>query len=121
MCPKWLTQLFRAIDGMDVEEFLGFLTEDVVFRFGSAPAAHGKPAVRQAITHFFAGIDGLSHSILHVWQEGDTLVCEGEVAYRLPGGAEATLPFVNVFRTEGDLVRDYRIYADRPPLAAGSH
>ena len=33
-----LTDLFAAIDANDAAAFVGFLTDDAVFRFGSAPS-----------------------------------------------------------------------------------
>ncbi len=113
----WLPALFETIDAMDPDAFVAFLTEDASFRFGSAPAVQGKAAVRDFIATFFGGLDGLSHTISESWDEGDTVLCEGEVTYRLPDGRRVALPFLNAFRMRGDLIADYRIYADPTPLA----
>jgi ketosteroid isomerase-like protein len=55
--------LFAAIDAQDGAAFVSFLTDDAVFRFGSASAVQGRAAVPAAVEGFFDGIAGLSHSI----------------------------------------------------------
>ncbi len=40
--PHQLGELFAAIDSKNTDAFLGFLMEDGAFRFGSAPAVHGR-------------------------------------------------------------------------------
>jgi hypothetical protein len=37
-----LDDLFKAVDAKDTDLFLGFLTDQASFRFGSAPPAQGK-------------------------------------------------------------------------------
>jgi hypothetical protein len=46
------------------------------------------------------------------------MVCEGEVTYTRHDESEITLPFVNVFEFEGELISHYKIYADSEPLYA---
>ena len=49
----WIKYLFESIDAMDTGGFLGFLTDNVRFRFGSAEVVVGKQAVEQSIKDFF--------------------------------------------------------------------
>lgn len=110
--------LFQAIDAMDVETFVSFLTEDAKFRFGSAPAVSGRAEIAAGVQAFFASIAGLSHSIARVWQEGTSLVCEGEVRYQRHDDSTIVIPFVDVFEYEGELISQYLIYIDIGPLYA---
>ena len=55
--------LFAAIDAQDGAAFVGYLTDDAVFRFGSAPAVQGRSAVRAAVEGFFDSIAGLSQDL----------------------------------------------------------
>jgi len=112
----WLTPLFETIDRMDAQEFVSFLTENGSFRFGNGPAVSGRSQVQEAVAAFFSSVKGLSHRILDIWDQGDTVICEGEVTYTLHDGRELTLPFANIFRMEEGLVADYRIFADVSPL-----
>jgi len=108
--------MFAAIDSKNSEAFVGFLTEDAVFRFGSAPAVHGRHAIRAAVDGFFGTIAGCSHQVHNTLGNGSTLVCEGEVTYRRENGTEVTLPFTDVFEYDGKLISQYKIYIDISPL-----
>ena len=114
----WLPELFSAIDAKDAEAFVGFLTEDASFRFGSAPAAVGRVAIRQALDAFFGSIEGLSHSIKRVWADADTIACEGEVTYTRLDGRDVVVPFADVFDMRGERISAYKIYIDVAPLYA---
>jgi len=113
-----LDGLFGAIDAMDTGRFLGFLTEDVSFRFGSAPAVRGSDAVGEAVGGFFSSIAGLSHDLKFAAAEGSTLITEGEVTYTRHDGSRITLPFADVFEMRGDRIAAYKIYMDIGPLYA---
>lgn len=110
--------LFAAIDARDGASFVAYLTEDAVFRFGSAPPVHGRDAICAAVDGFFATIAGCAHSITRTLRQGDTLVCEGDVTYRRHDGSEITVPFVDVFEYDGSLISHYKIYIDISPLYA---
>ena len=113
-----LDGLFASIDAQDTDAFLACLTEDAIFRFGSAPAVRGREAIRAGVDGFFASIKGSSHALNQVLSDGNTLVCEGEVSYRRHDDSEITLPFTNVFKLDGPLISHYKIYIDIAPLYA---
>lgn len=113
---EWLPGLFASIDAKDTERFLGFLTENATFRFGSAPAACGREAIAQAVGAFFDSIAGLSHTITNVWTGPGTVMCEGEVCYTRHDGKQVTVPFADAFDMQGDKISGYRIYIDMAPL-----
>lgn len=110
--------LFAAIDRQDSEAFVAHLSEDAVFRFGSAPAVRGRDAIRAAVDGFFGTIAACSHDVHKTLASGSTLVCEGEVTYRRQNDTEVTLPFTDVFEYDGDLISHYKIYIDINPLYA---
>lgn len=111
-----LEGLFAAIDAKDTEAFLGYLTANGVFKYGSAAPARGREQVRAAVDGFFASIDGLRHELTNVFPGDGAIACEGQVTYRRLDGSEVTLPFCNVFILDGDLVTEYRVYIDSSPL-----
>jgi ketosteroid isomerase-like protein len=110
--------LFDAIDANDATAFVGFLTDDAVFRFGSAPPVQGRAAIAAAVSGFFDTIAGCSHAVHNSVGSGNTRVCEGEVTYRRHNGTAITLPFADVFEYDGDLIAEYKIYMDIGPLYA---
>ena len=111
-------RLFKTIDQMVPVEFAEFVTGDGTFVFGNAGPVTGRPAVRDAVAGFYSSIKALQHEVSQTWEGDDSLVAEGRVTYTRHDGGTITLPFVNVFRLRGDLVRDYRIYIDIAPLYA---
>ena len=110
--------LFAVIDRKDSEAFVGYLTDDAVFRFGSARAVHGRDAIREAVDGFFGTIAGCSHTVHKTIDDGATKICEGEVTYTRLDGSTITLPFTDVFEYDGDLIAHYKIYMDIGPLYA---
>ena len=113
-----LRDLFASIDRQDTDAFVGFLSADARFRFGSAPPATGREAIAEAVGGFFDSIAGLSHRIDATIRDADTIVCEGEVTYTRHDGTEIALPFVDVFEMAGERIADYKIYMDIGPLYA---
>lgn len=113
----WLDNLFAAIDNKDAGGFAAFLTDDASFRYGSAPAVVGKAEVQRTVSDFFSYIQALSHRIVQVWREPGAVICEGEVTYVRQDGSRLAVPFINVLRTRGSLVSDYRIYVDASALS----
>ena len=117
----WIEGLFQAIDAMDTDGFLSFLSDDAHFRFGNAPALMGKDAIREALDGFFASLKGLRHRIIRTWTHPDAVICQGEVTYTRMDASEVTIPFVNVLGMADDHIAEYLIYIDMAPLlAAGS-
>jgi len=110
--------LFAAIDARDGVGFVSYLTEDAVFRFGSAPPVLGRDAIQAAVDGFFTTIAGCSHNIASTLSQDNKLVCEGDVTYTRHDGSEIVLPFVDVFEYEAGLIAYYKIYIDISPLYA---
>jgi len=111
-----LDDLFKAVDSNDTERFLGFLTAEASFRFGSSPPAQGREAIRAAVDGFFSTIGGCRHVLARTVAEEGVIICEGDVTYTRHDASEITLPFANVFELEGELISCYKIYADAGPL-----
>jgi ketosteroid isomerase-like protein len=114
----WVRELFLSIDARDPDAFTTFQTADATFRYGSQPAVSGQEAIRPHVAGFFAGLAGLSREIQGFWwgEPGRTCFVQGQVTYRLPGGAQVSLPFANILHMRDDKVGEYLIYADPNPL-----
>jgi ketosteroid isomerase-like protein len=112
------TGLFSAIDAKDTRRFLDYLTDDGSFRFGAAPPAVGKDAIRAAVDGFFSSIAGCAHVVPRFIAAGDVIMCEGEVTYTRHDSSQITLPFANVFEMDGELISNYKVYTDISPLYA---
>lgn len=111
-----LDNLFVSIDEKNTDRFLRFLTDDAVFRFGSAASVEGQAGIRKTVDEFFATIAASRHVLTRVLSDAGTIICEGEVTYTRHDNSEITLPFANVFEFAGELIAHYKIYADAGPL-----
>jgi len=111
-----LDDLFAAIDAKDTERFLGFLTDEASFRFGSELAVQGKEAIHSAVGGFFSSIADLRHDLARSVAEDDVVICEGEVTYTRHDSTRITLPFVTVLEFDDEWISDYKIYMDVGPL-----
>ncbi len=123
---EMVTAVFRDIDRMDAAEFARAFAEDGTFKFGNQPAAVGKSAVEEAVADFFAMLGGLHHETTGVWsgrwEGGEVRSVEGLVVYtRKDGSVVEPIPYVSTLRVEGDLIKDYRVFADISPLFAQSN
>ena len=108
----WVEELFRRVDAKDCDGWLGYLAPDARFRFGNAPAVEGRQAIREAVRAFFGAVSGLRHDISDVWRQSDTVISRGAVTYTRLDGSELAVPFATIFEMDGDLIRDYSVYAD---------
>jgi ketosteroid isomerase-like protein len=116
--PAWFAPLFRSIDERDWRTFGSFLTPDVVFRYGSAPAVSGHAAVLGAADGAVAPFASVRHELSAFWDSGSRMAMEGQVTYALADGRSVTLPFVNVFGMRDGLIAEYLIYIDPAPVMA---
>jgi ketosteroid isomerase-like protein len=118
----WVQELFRAIDSRDAAGFAAFLTEDVLFRYGSQAPMSGRDRVQAHVADFFSSLVGLRHEVLGTWwdEPSHTCVVQGEVAYSLKDGRRVNLPFVNLMELREERIQRYLIYADPTPLICTS-
>jgi ketosteroid isomerase-like protein len=115
---KWLGEVSASIDAKDSDKFASFITEDGQFRFGSTAPVHGRQNIRDYVAAFFTMIKSSRHKVVNAWKEDGVIIWQGEVLYTRLNGTEITIPFVNIFNMDGDLIKDYLIYIDNGPLFA---
>jgi uncharacterized protein (TIGR02246 family) len=115
---QWVKKLFAAIDSKDADAFVGFLTEDAVFRFGNAAPVSGKAAIREMLVGFFTSIRALRHEVTDAWTLPDVVVAIGQVTYTRHDGSTLSVPFADVFKMQKGLTREYLIYVDASRLYA---
>lgn len=110
--------LFADIDSMQPDRFAAHLADDVRFRFGNADPVHGRDAVRDVWAGFCETVDGVSHEIVEQFESGNATIAESNVTYTKKDGSTVTVPVVTIYRADGDLIDDYRVFVDLAPLFA---
>lgn len=116
---EFIRRLIRLFEAMNVDEALTMFTGDARYRFGNYPAAVGREDIRTAATSsHLEAIKGVKFNIQGLWEFGDVLVCEMEIEYIRTDDSILNLPCTDVFRMEGNRIKDMRIYMDPSPLFA---
>ncbi len=109
---NWIEALFESIDRMDIDTFLGYFVEDSSFRFGNAEPVTGKQNIGIAVEGFFSSIKALRHEVLEYWQQENAVLCHGYVTYTRHDNSTLRVPFANIFKMQGKLIKDYLIFVD---------
>ena len=117
---QWLERLFASIDTRQTNEFVGFLTEDALFRYGSNVDVHGRPAIAACVDYVFTTFRASSHKLLRFWDTADCRIAQGVVTYTRLDDAKVSLPFCNVLTMHDNLVARYEIFIDPTPLMSAS-
>jgi ketosteroid isomerase-like protein len=111
--------IFSAVDAQQLPEFLGHLTEDVVFRFANAEPAVGRQAVAEAVAGFWTTIDGLTHHLRDSWDSGDVTVVRADVEYQRKDGKSVTVPNADILTfADNGQVSHWQIFIDLAPVYA---
>jgi len=97
---------------MSAGDFASHLSDDATFQLGNADAVTGRAAIEEAVAGFFGSIGGISHQLLESWVLPDAVICSGTVTYTRHDGSRLTVPFANVFKMHGNLIRKYVVYVD---------
>lgn len=117
--PRWIRDLFEALDQERIDAFCEYLDSNCKFIFGNADPVEGKSAIRDAVGSFYRGIEGSDHRILETFTAPSRCIVRGEVTYTERTETERTVPFANVFELERDLITTYQIYVDNHRLNLG--
>src|SRR5690348_13477188 len=104
--------LFADIDSMVPEAFSSHLADDVRFVFGNSEPVIGRENVRETWAGFCDAIAGVSHEVIEQWNTGTATIVESIVTYTRKDHSTISLPVVTIYRGEGELIDDYRIFMD---------
>jgi ketosteroid isomerase-like protein len=117
--PDWVAELYTLVDAAEIDTYLErFYADDATVRFASTPVARGKDEIRAGLGHGHAAHD-MEHTIVGVFEDGDTTVIEFDVTYTFRDGtALDTHSLAVARRNEDGLIDAMRIYVDHGPVVA---
>lgn len=113
---EWLEKLGGVIDAKDSAGFASYITEEGTFKFGNADSVIGRLNVQHYVDAFFKMISKSEHKVVNFWEQGETVIWQGEVTYTRLDAKVVTVSFCNIFYMKGDLIDKYLIYIDNTPL-----
>ncbi|MEA5574983.1 nuclear transport factor 2 family protein [Anabaena sp. UHCC 0451] len=109
-------RLFSRGEAFDSEGFITFFTDTPVYQFGNFDVCLDKESIKKSADAFFSQIDAVYHEIKMIWEAGDVVFVEMDVAYWRKDGSMISLPCCDIFRVEGDKFSELRIFMDVNPV-----
>jgi limonene-1,2-epoxide hydrolase len=100
----------------DWETFKGFLTRDVYYKVGNTAEVRGPQAVVDYLIRLLASELTINNlEIRAAWETEDSVVLElNMTGLRHLDNKNVSYPCVDVYRFEGDKIRDWRVYSIEP-------
>lgn len=104
-------QFCHAFSRRDIDELLGFFTDDAVYHNIPLEPAHGKEAIRATLEMFVPGSPEIEFVMLNIASSGSVVLTErlDKMSF---GGKPVELPVAGVFEIEDGQIKAWRDYFD---------
>lgn len=109
-------EIFANADRLDLEKYVSSFAEDASFQVGNNPPAVGREEIRKAGGKMFSALKAMRHDIVQIWLEEDAAIIEARVNYTRHDNQIIIVPCVTILRTDGELVKDGRVFMDATPV-----
>ena len=100
-----------AFGRRDVDEILGFFTDDAIYHNIPMPAMTGKPAIRSVLQMFLVPATFAEFEVLNIAASGDVVLTERIDRFEV-GGKKIELPVMGTFEIAGGKIAAWRDYFD---------
>jgi limonene-1,2-epoxide hydrolase len=111
-------RIFATADRLNLDEWIAYFVEDARFQFGNTKPITGHDAIRLTMTQFFSAIKAMHHDFDGMYQQDNIVIAEANVMFTRLDDKVVRIPAVTIFRMQGDLVQDFRLYMDATPIFA---
>ena len=109
---KVVTEFCNAWPRKNIDELLGFFTDDAVYHNIPLEPARGKAAIRGVINQFLPMAKSLHFKVLHSAGNGNVVMNERVDIFDLGNGKTIQLPVAGVFEVTGNKISAWRDYFD---------
>ncbi len=109
---KVVTEFCNAWPRKNIDELLGFFTDDAVYHNIPFEPARGKEAIRATINTFLPMAKSLHFKVLNSASAGNVVFNERVDVFDLGGGKTISLPVAGVFEITGSKISAWRDYFD---------
>jgi limonene-1,2-epoxide hydrolase len=110
---KVVSEFCNAWPRMNIDELLGFFTDDAVYHNIPMEPARGKAAIRTVIhTLILSAAKSLHFKVLHSASAGNIVFNERIDVFDLNNGKTVSLPVAGVFEVTGSKISAWRDYFD---------
>lgn len=96
------------------DEFMPFFTADLFYKVGSHDPVIGPKAAADYLASFYKTVKPATHDLRGIWElDGGIVIVEMDANYnRIADGKRVTVPCCDVYRFDGDLIKEWRVYPD---------
>jgi limonene-1,2-epoxide hydrolase len=101
----------RAWSSRDVDEILGYFTEDAVYHNMPMAPIQGKPAIKAILQQIVAPTAWIEWEMLSMAESGSVVFTERVDRFQM-GERRVELPVAGVFEIDGGKIRAWRDYFD---------
>lgn len=109
---KVVTEFCNAWPRKNIDELLGFFTDDAVYHNIPLEPAKGKAAIRGVINTFLPMAKSLHFKVLKSAGNGNVVFNERVDVFDLGNGKTISLPVAGVFEVTGSKISAWRDYFD---------
>ena len=109
---KVVNEFCNAWPRKNIEELLGFFTEDAVYHNIPMEPLRGKAAIKAGINTFLPMAKSLHFKVLHTASAGNVVMNERVDVFDLGNGKTISLPVAGVFEVSGGKIAAWRDYFD---------
>ena len=113
-----ITKLSEYVLNQDWEQAKALLSDDILYRVGSAEPVYGKQAVVDFLSSLFKNQAQLiRHDVRQVFEEPDIISFEMDSKYiRNQDNHHLSIACCDIYRLEENRVKEWRVYADMSPF-----
>lgn len=108
---KVVADFCKAFTRKNIEEIMGYFSDDAVYHNMPMEPAKGKDAIRKTINSFLPGSDKIEFKILHTASNGNIVFNERIDMFDI-GEKRVELPVAGLFEIKGGKVSLWRDYFD---------
>ncbi len=101
----------KAWSNHDVDEVLGYFTEDAVYHNMPMPPMQGKPAIKTILQQIVSPTSWIGWETLNIAEAGSIVFTERVDRFEM-GGKKVELPVAGVFEIENGKIKAWRDYFD---------
>ena len=109
---KVVTEFCNAWPRKNLDELLGFFTDDAVYHNIPLEPAKGKAAIKGVINTFLPMAKSLHFKVLHTASAGNVVFNERVDVFDRGNGKTISLPVAGVFEVTGSKISAWRDYFD---------
>ena len=101
----------KAWSNRDLDEILGYFTEDAVYHNMPMPPMQGKPAIKTILQQIISPTTWIEWETLNMAEAGNIVFTERMDRFEM-GGKKVELPVAGVFEIKGGKIKAWRDYFD---------